>query len=65
MGMGYAIIALGVLASGPSAGAILGGGRDVDWKGLWTFGGVSTSFSGFLYILIRVWKYGPKLGVKA
>jgi predicted MFS family arabinose efflux permease len=65
MGMGYAIIALGVLVSGPSGGAILGSGDKLDWHGLWTFGGVSTCVSGLGYIAIRVATYGTKLNVKA
>lgn len=65
MGMGYAIIALGVLASGPSGGAILGSGDGLDWHGLWTFGGVSVFVSGLGYVVIRVATYGAKLNVKA
>ncbi|CAG8908994.1 unnamed protein product [Penicillium egyptiacum] len=66
VGMGYAIIALGVLASGPSSGAILrNGGASLDWHSLWVFGGVPTCVSGLGYAAIRVYKYGPKLNIKA
>ncbi|EIT73087.1 putative MFS monocarboxylate transporter [Aspergillus flavus] len=66
VGMGYAIIALGVLISGPSSGAILRtGGDSLNWHSLWTFGGVPTCAAGLLYAVIRVAKYGPKLAIKA
>ncbi|KAL4961067.1 major facilitator superfamily domain-containing protein [Aspergillus stella-maris] len=65
IGMGYAIIALGVLISGPSSGAILRSGASLDWHALWTFGGVPTCVSGVMYAAIRMAKYGPGLMVKA
>ncbi|CBF89303.1 hypothetical protein AN0528.2 [Aspergillus nidulans FGSC A4] len=65
IGMGYAIIALGVLISGPSSGAILRNGTSLDWHALWTFGGVPTCVSAFMYAAIRMAKYGPGLMVKA
>lgn len=66
IGMGYAIIALGVLASGPSSGAILrSGGASLDWHSLWVFGGVPTCVSGLGYAAIRIFRYGPKLNIKA
>ncbi|RSL58876.1 hypothetical protein CEP52_005632 [Fusarium oligoseptatum] len=66
IGMGYAIIALGVLISGPSGGAILSGnGNTSHWNTLWKFGGVPTCLSGLGYAAIRVSIYGPKLKIKA
>ncbi|KAJ5142955.1 uncharacterized protein N7515_001742 [Penicillium bovifimosum] len=66
VGMGYAIIALGVLISGPSSGAILrNNGGELDWQSLWIFGGVPTVISGFGYAAIRIGKYGAKLNIKA
>ncbi|KAJ5788389.1 hypothetical protein N7457_003379 [Penicillium paradoxum] len=66
VGMGYAIIALGVLASGPSSGAILrNSGGSLDWQSLWIFGGVPTCASALGYAAIRVAKYGVKLNIKA
>ncbi|KAI8716623.1 MFS domain-containing protein [Fusarium sp. LHS14.1] len=66
IGMGYAIIALGVLISGPSGGAILSGnGHILHWHSLWTFGGVPTCLSGLGYAAIRMSIYGAKLMVKA
>ena len=65
VGMGYAMISLGVLASGPSGGAILGQGDSLNWHGLWIFGGVSTCVSSLGYAAIRVAKYGHKPFIKA
>lgn len=65
IGMAYAIIALGVLISGPSSGAILRSGASLDWHSLWTFGGVPACVSGLGYAAIRVAKYGPKPNIKA
>lgn len=66
VGMGYAIIALGVLASGPSGGAILrNGDASLDWHSLWVCGGVPTCVSGQGYAAIRIFKYGPKLNIKS
>jgi MFS family permease len=61
IGQGYALAGLGVLASGPSAGAILGVGDSLDWDGLWAFGGVCTLASGVGYALIRFTRYGFKI----
>ncbi|KXT00034.1 hypothetical protein AC578_4871 [Pseudocercospora eumusae] len=65
VGMAYAMMAFGVLASGPAAGAVLGSGLSLDWHGLWTFAGVPTLVSGFMYYGIRIWKYGGSLASKA
>ncbi|PYI32370.1 MFS general substrate transporter [Aspergillus indologenus CBS 114.80] len=46
MGMGFGVIGLGVLAAGPGGGAILGHGEgELDWTGLWVFGGNSPNYS--------------------
>lgn len=58
IGQGYALVGLGVLASGPSAGAILGVSGNLDWTSLWTFGGVCTLAAGFMYGLLRISLYG-------
>ena len=62
IGQGYALAGLGVLASGPSAGAILGYHGSLNWHGLWAFGGVCTLVSGIGYGLVRVTKYGFTVG---
>lgn len=61
IGQGYALAGLGVLASGPSAGATLGHGDHLNWRSLWAFGGACTLASGIGYALIRVKKYGFKI----
>ncbi|TVY13420.1 Aspyridones efflux protein apdF [Lachnellula arida] len=65
VGMGYAILSFGVLASGPGGGAILGQGHSLNWHGLWTFGGVSTCVASLGYLAIRFAKYGFKPLMKA
>ncbi|TVY85262.1 Aspyridones efflux protein apdF [Lachnellula suecica] len=65
VGMGYAMLSLGVLASGPGGGAILGSGDSLNWHGLWIFGGVATCVSALGYAAIRVSKYGAKPMIKA
>lgn len=64
VGMGYAMLGLGVLAAGPGGGAILGQGESLNWRGLWIFGGVSTTVSALGYAAIRVAKHGAKLNAK-
>jgi hypothetical protein len=58
IGQGYALAGLGILASGPSAGAILGKSGNLDWTGLWTFGGVCTLVAGIMYGAVRVSRHG-------
>ncbi|KAF1365819.1 MFS general substrate transporter [Lizonia empirigonia] len=57
IGQGYALAGLGVLASGPSAGATLGHGDHLNWQSLWAFGGACTLASGIGYAPIsqEVW----------
>ncbi|KAF2872231.1 major facilitator superfamily domain-containing protein [Massariosphaeria phaeospora] len=62
IGQGYALVGLGVLASGPSAGAVLGVGERLDWQGLWAFGGVCTVVAGVGYAGLRVARYGVGMG---
>ena len=65
LGMGYGIIAFGMLAGGPGGGNILGMADPLNWDGLWVFGGVMCCVSGLMYVGLRVAKYGVKLEVKA
>jgi predicted MFS family arabinose efflux permease len=66
IGMGYAIIALGVLVSGPAGGAVLNnGGGQLHWDKLWVFGGVLTAVSSVGFVMVRVMKYGTSLNKKA
>lgn len=65
MGMGFGIIAFGILAGGPGGGDILGNADPLNWHGLWAFGGVAACVAGMMYAGLRVVKYGIKLNVKA
>ncbi|KAL7626112.1 hypothetical protein AAE478_002882 [Parahypoxylon ruwenzoriense] len=65
IGMGFGIIALGLLAGGPAAGGILGEGEILNWKGLWGFGGGMAALSGLLYLALRVYRSGIALNIKA
>lgn len=64
IGMGFAFIGIGVLAGGPGAGGILGRDEPLHWDGLWTYAGVCTLFSGFVFMGIRVARAGWNLKVK-
>lgn len=63
IGMGFAMIGVGPLIGGPGAGAILG--SDMDWTSTWVFGGVMLLASGFLFLILRCWRSGVKLNIKA
>ncbi|CAD0100779.1 unnamed protein product [Aureobasidium mustum] len=65
MGMGYAMMGLGVLAGGPGAGNILGVGQDLNWPGAWAFSGASCVAAGLGYAGIRIVKYGKQVRVRA
>ncbi|KAI0114745.1 MFS general substrate transporter [Daldinia grandis] len=65
IGMGFGIIALGLLVGGPVAGAILGETKPLQWHGLWGYGGAAASLSGFMYAALRVYRSGWALNVKA
>lgn len=65
MGMGYAMIGLGVLAGGPGAGNILSVGKDLDWQGAWAFSGSSCVVAGLGYTAIRMAMYGRQIRVRA
>ncbi|KAL3476660.1 major facilitator superfamily domain-containing protein [Aspergillus californicus] len=65
IGMGFGMMAFGVLAGGPGAGKILGEAPSMDWDGVWTFGGVSTVVASAIFLGLRIAKYGFKLKVKA
>lgn len=64
VGMGFGMVAVGVLVGGPGGGSILGTQEPLNWKGLWSFGGVTACVSGIIYMGIRVARGGPKLFVK-
>ncbi|KAL3492073.1 major facilitator superfamily domain-containing protein [Aspergillus germanicus] len=64
IGMGFGMMAFGVLAGGPGAGDILGGGRDMNWDGLWVFGGVTTLVAAGVFLVLRIVRGGFKVAVK-
>ncbi|KAL2795207.1 major facilitator superfamily domain-containing protein [Aspergillus keveii] len=64
IGMGFGMMAFGVLAGGPGAGDILGGGADMDWDGLWVFGGVTTLVAASVFFVLRVVRGGFKVAMK-
>lgn len=61
IGMGFAMIGLGVLAGGPGGGAILG---TDNWTGTWVYAGVMPVASACVFMAVRFWKTGAKLIVK-
>ncbi|KAI1465197.1 MFS general substrate transporter [Daldinia caldariorum] len=65
IGMGFGIIALGLLVGGPVAGAILGETKPLDWEGLWGFGGAAAALSGIMYAALRVYRSGWAINIKA
>ncbi|KAL2859228.1 major facilitator superfamily domain-containing protein [Aspergillus pseudodeflectus] len=64
IGMGFGMMAFGVLAGGPGAGDILGGAGDLDWDGLWVFGGVATLVAAGVFFVLRIVRGGFKVAVK-
>lgn len=64
IGMGFAMIGLGVLIGGPGGGGVLGSADPLNWTGLWIFGGVTTVAAGLIYGVLRVSHAGFKLNVK-
>jgi hypothetical protein len=65
IGMGFSIIAFGVLIGGPGGGAILGKVAPLNWHGLWIFGGVTPLVAAVCYVVLRVQRSGFKVNVKA
>ncbi|KAK4554993.1 hypothetical protein LTR86_007759 [Recurvomyces mirabilis] len=66
IGMGFALIGFGVLAGGPGGGGILQrkGPDDLDWSGVWTYGGVCAIVAGLMFVVLRFWRVGAKIMVK-
>lgn len=66
MGMGFAMIGIGVLCGGPGGGGILGtDSSNLDFNGTWIYAGVSTIGAGVVFTILRILRVGPKLNVKA
>ncbi|KAL3446436.1 major facilitator superfamily domain-containing protein [Aspergillus insuetus] len=64
IGMGFGMMAFGVLAGGPGAGDILGETGDMNWDGLWVFGGVTTLVAAGVFFVLRVVRGGFNVAVK-
>lgn len=62
IGMGFALLGLGVLAGGPGGGGILGDNND--WTGTWVYGGVTLLASGSIFLIVRFMKVGMQFKVK-
>jgi MFS family permease len=65
IGMGFAIIGFGTLAGGPGGGAILGEGADANFTGLWIYGGITMIVGGVIFTILRCWRHGFRLMIKA
>lgn len=65
LGMGFAVIALGVLAGGPGGGGILQADpENLNWTGTWAYSGATLLAAGAIFFLVRFLKVGLKLMVK-
>lgn len=65
IGMGFAMLGIGVLAGAPGSGGILGNNqKDLDWNGCWTYAGVAAIVSTCIFIALRFIRVGAKLKVK-
>lgn len=63
IGMAFAFIGLGVLCGGPGAGGILGSG-ELNWTGVWVYGGVTPLVGACVFLAVRVWVGGKGLMVR-
>ncbi|USW47345.1 Putative major facilitator superfamily, MFS transporter superfamily [Septoria linicola] len=72
IGMGFAVIGLGVLAGGPGGGGILGtsgsgadlASEDLNWNGNWIYAGVAVLVGSAIFTVVRVMKGGSRLMVR-
>ncbi|KKY18176.1 putative mfs monocarboxylate [Phaeomoniella chlamydospora] len=65
MGMGFSFIAGSVLAGAPGSGDILQNyTKDLNWTGIWLYGGISNVVAAAVFLALRIWKAGSKLNVK-
>ena len=62
IGMGFAMVGLGVLAGGPGGGAILQRNPNhLDWTGMWTYGGIVVLAAGVIFSVLRFIKAGFRI----
>ncbi|GES65077.1 monocarboxylate permease-like protein, mch4 [Aspergillus terreus] len=64
IGQGFAIGGLGLLIGGPSAGAVLGTQKPLEWTGLWVYGGAAGCVAALIMAVVRIMKGGLSLKVK-
>ncbi|KAI0904632.1 monocarboxylate permease-like protein, mch4 [Ustulina deusta] len=65
VGMGFAMAGFGLLVGGPVAGSILRATTgQLDWAGVWVYGGLAACASGLVHACVRIMKSGLKLGVR-
>jgi predicted MFS family arabinose efflux permease len=65
LGMGFAVIALGVLAGGPGGGGILQADpENLNWTGTWAYSGATLLAAGIVFFVVRFLKVGAKVMVK-
>lgn len=65
LGMGFAVIALGILAGGPGGGGILQSDpRNLDWDGTWAYSGATLLGAGLIFFVVRFLKVGLKVVTK-
>lgn len=65
LGMGFAVIALGVLAGGPGGGGILQSDpENLNWNGTWAYSAATLIAAGVIFLGARFFRVGWKLMVK-
>ncbi|EME48913.1 hypothetical protein DOTSEDRAFT_162812 [Dothistroma septosporum NZE10] len=65
IGMGFGMVALGVLAGGPGGGGILGNDdHNLHWTSTWIYAGVTCLAASAIFAVVRVLKGGSTLMVK-
>lgn len=61
IGQGFAMGGIGLLIGGPSAGALLGNTKPLEWTRLWAYGGTAGVVCGLIIVIVRVMKAGVVL----
>ncbi|KAF2486748.1 major facilitator superfamily domain-containing protein [Neohortaea acidophila] len=65
IGMGFAMLGIGVLAGGPGGGGILGSNEhDLHFTGVWIYAGVTFIAASAVFFALRIMRGGWKLRVK-
>ena len=65
IGMGMAMVGIGVLAGGPGGGSVLGSNpKDLHWNATWIYAGVCSLGAAATFFVLRGIRGGLKLKVK-